>query len=269
MNSPLKIGVTGCSGRMGQTVIECISQKSNFALAGALERTGHQWIDKPLNTVANVLLNQIVTDDLDNVFKAVDVVIDFTTPVATLDFALKAKQHQTPLVIGTTGFTNNQLKELQKISKSVPVLQAGNMSIGVNLLAMLTQQVAQTLDKDHFDIEIIEAHHNKKVDAPSGTALMLGDAAANGRKVKLEDVTASCRDGITEARKEGDIGFSIVRGGDIVGEHDVMFAGTGERLILRHVATDRKIFGRGALQAAQWLHNKPVGFYNMRDVLSL
>ncbi|MFK7877357.1 MAG: 4-hydroxy-tetrahydrodipicolinate reductase, partial [Paracoccaceae bacterium] len=157
---------------------------------------------------------------------------------------------------------------LAPASKGCVQMRAGNMSLGVNLLVQLTRQVAAALDED-FDIEVIEAHHHHKVDAPSGTALMLGQAAADGRQVALKDVTDSGRDGITGARTRGDIGFSAIRGGDIVGEHDVLFAAKGERIVLRHLATDRAIFARGALKAALWAQDKAPGQYDMLDVLGL
>lgn len=171
-------------------------------------------------------------------------------------------------MIGTTGMTDAQIAELQPASQSCAIVRAGNMSLGVNLLVQLTKRVAAALDED-FDIEVIEAHHHHKVDAPSGTALMLGEAAAEGRGVALNDVRDSGRDGITGARKRGDIGFSAIRGGDIVGEHDVMFAGPGERIVLRHMATDRVLFARGAIRAAKWTQGKAPGAYDMMDVLGL
>jgi len=171
-------------------------------------------------------------------------------------------------VIGTTGMSEQQIAALEPAARHAVIVRAGNMSLGVNLLVGLTRRVAAALDED-FDIEVIEAHHNRKVDAPSGTALMLGAAAAEGRGVDLNAVSDRGRDGLTGARTRGHIGFSAIRGGDIVGEHDVMFAGAGERVILRHVATDRAIFARGALKAALWGQGKPPGAYDMMDVLGL
>ena len=194
--------------------------------------------------------------------------IDFTAPEATLAFAELAAQARAVHVIGTTGMTDEQLARLEPASRHAVIVQAGNMSLGVNLLTGLTRKIAAALDED-FDIEVVEAHHHHKVDAPSGTALMLGEAAAEGRGVKLSDVSDRGRDGITGARKRGDIGFTAIRGGDIVGEHDVIFAGAGERIIIRHVATDRGIFARGALRAALWGQDKAPGRYDMNDVLGL
>jgi 4-hydroxy-tetrahydrodipicolinate reductase len=195
-------------------------------------------------------------------------VIDFTAPAATLEFAGLAAQARAVHVIGTTGMSAEQIARLEPASRHCAQIRAGNMSLGVNLLVQLTRKVAAALDAD-FDIEIIEAHHHHKVDAPSGTALMLGEAAAAGRGVHLEDVRQSGRNGITGARKRGDIGFSAIRGGDIVGEHDVLFAAPGERIVLRHMATDRGIFARGALKAALWGQHKAPGQYDMLDVLGL
>ena len=171
-------------------------------------------------------------------------------------------------MIGTTGFNDHELASIGNSGKRAKIIRAGNMSLGVNLLVQLTQKVAAVLD-DNFDIEIIETHHNKKVDAPSGTAIMLGNAAADGRQVSLSKVRDSGRDGMTGVRNKGDIGFVSVRGGDVVGEHDVLFAAAGERIILRHIATDRAIFVRGALKAVEWgIHQAP-GEYSMKDVLDL
>ena len=171
-------------------------------------------------------------------------------------------------VIGTTGMTEADIAALEPASRHAVIVRAGNMSLGVNLLVKLTKMVSAALDED-FDIEVIEAHHNRKVDAPSGTALMLGEAAAEGRGVVLGDVSDRGRDGITGARKRGDIGFTAIRGGDIIGEHDVLFAGDGERIVLRHQASDRGLFAKGALKAALWGMDKHPGEYDMMDVLGL
>ncbi len=210
----------------------------------------------------------IVSDDPLEAFAKAQAVIDFTAPSATVEFAALAAQARAVHVIGTTGMSDDDLAKLSAAARHATIVRAGNMSLGVNLLTQLTKKVAQALDED-FDIEVIEAHHNQKVDAPSGTALMLGEAAAEGRGVALNDVRDSGRDGITGARKKGDIGFTAIRGGDIVGEHDVLFAAEGERIILRHIATDRAVFARGALKAALWGQGKAPGEYDMLDVLGL
>jgi 4-hydroxy-tetrahydrodipicolinate reductase len=210
----------------------------------------------------------IVTDDPLEAFAISQAVIDFTTPAATLEFAALTAQARAVHIIGTTGMSAAEIEQLEPASRHAVIVRAGNMSLGINLLTKLTEKVAAALDAD-FDIEIIETHHHHKVDAPSGTALMLGEAAAAGRKVNLNNVRESGRDGITGARKRGDIGFVAIRGGDIVGEHDVLFASAGERIILRHMATDRSIFARGALKAALWGQTQKPGHYDMMDVLGL
>jgi 4-hydroxy-tetrahydrodipicolinate reductase len=209
-----------------------------------------------------------VSDDPLGIFKGADAVIDFTTPKATIEHARLAVESKIVHVIGTTGMDDSHLNLLGTFAKEIPIIRAGNMSLGVNLLTLLTKKISAVLDED-FDIEIVESHHRHKVDAPSGTALMLGHAAAEGRGVKLLNVEDRGRDGITGARTRGDIGFHAIRGGDVVGEHDVIFAADGERIVLRHLATDRQIFVRGALRAAIWAQDKDAGEYDMMDVLGL
>ena len=263
------ITITGVSGRMGQMLVREVAMRADTHLFGAVERSGHDWIGKDLGEAMGGASNGVmVTDDADAAIAGADAVIDFTAPQATLAFAKSAAKAGVVHVIGTTGMSAEEIAQLAEPAKGAVIVRAGNMSLGVNLLTLLTRKVAAALDDD-FDIEIIESHHNQKVDAPSGTALMLGEAAAEGRGVKLADVSDSGRDGITGARKRGDIGFSAIRGGDIVGEHDVMFAGAGERIILRHIASDRALFARGALKAAVWGRGRAPGEYDMLDVLGL
>lgn len=263
------IVITGGSGRMGQSLIKAVLASDKCRLVGVLERTGHGWIGQDIGTaMGGAAVGVTVTDDALEVFAKAQAVIDFTAPAATVQFAGLAAQARAVHVIGTTGLSDDDLRAINAASRHAVIVRAGNMSLGVNLLVKLTQQVAAALDED-FDIEVIEAHHNQKVDAPSGTALMLGEAAAAGRGVNLADVRDSGRDGMTGARKRGDIGFSAIRGGDIVGEHDVLFAAAGERIVLRHIATDRSIFVRGALKAALWGQDKAPGEYDMFDVLGL
>jgi 4-hydroxy-tetrahydrodipicolinate reductase len=209
-----------------------------------------------------------VSDDPLEPFATAHAVLDFTAPEATVEFAAVAAQARVVHVIGTTGLGSDHLRSLSAAARHAVIVRAGNMSLGVNLLVGLTRQVAAALGEE-FDIEIVEAHHRLKVDAPSGTALMLGEAAAAGRGVTLSEVADRGRDGLTGARVPGHIGFSAIRGGDIVGEHDVIFAGAGERIVLRHVATDRRLFARGALRAALWGQDKSPGEYDMLDVLGL
>jgi 4-hydroxy-tetrahydrodipicolinate reductase len=263
------IVVTGASGRMGQMLIQTIAASDKARLVGAVERAGHAWIGQDVGeAMGGPARGIVVSDDPLEAMAKAQAVIDFTAPAATLEFAKIAAQARATHVIGTTGFTDEEIAALEPASYHCVQIRAGNMSLGVNLLVQLTKKVAAALDED-FDIEVIEAHHHHKVDAPSGTALMLGEAAAEGRGVSLSDVRDSGRDGITGARKRGDIGFSAIRGGDIVGEHDVLFAAAGERIVLRHLATDRGIFARGALKAALWGQNQVPGQYSMADVLGL
>lgn len=261
------IVVTGASGRMGQMLIKLVIESDKVRLVGAVERTGHEWVGQDVGVVmGGAALGVTVTDQPLDAFANAQAILDFTSPEATLEFAALAAQARAVHVIGTTGMSDEQIERLKPAARHAVIIRAGNMSLGVNLLVEMTKKVAAALDED-FDVEVIEAHHHHKVDAPSGTALMLGQAAADGRGVALNDVSDRGRDGITGARERGHIGFSAIRGGDIVGEHDVLFAGPGERVILRHVATDRAIFARGALKAALWGQDKAPGEYNMADVL--
>ncbi|MEP3348136.1 MAG: 4-hydroxy-tetrahydrodipicolinate reductase [Litoreibacter sp.] len=263
------IVITGASGRMGQMLIETVEASDHAHLVGVTEREGHPWVGQDLGVaMGQSEMGVPVVSDAMTVLKDADAVIDFTTPTATIAMAQMAGQSGTVHVIGTTGLSDDELTQIKAASANATIVRAGNMSLGVNLLVQLTKQVAAALDED-FDIEIVEAHHRYKVDAPSGTALMLGEAAAEGRGVELADVKDSGRDGITGARNAGDIGFTAIRGGDVVGEHDVIFAADGERIVLRHLATDRAIFARGALKAALWGQGKASGEYNMLDVLGL
>lgn len=263
------ITITGASGRMGQMLLKTVLDSDRARLVGAVERSGHAWVGRDVGEAMGGQANGIiVTDDPLEAFAISQGVIDFTTPAATLEFAALTAQARAVHIIGTTGMSAAEIEQLEPASRHAVIVRAGNMSLGINLLTKLTEKVAAALDAD-FDIEIIETHHHHKVDAPSGTALMLGEAAAAGRKVNLNNVRESGRDGITGARKRGDIGFVAIRGGDIVGEHDVLFASAGERIILRHMATDRSIFARGALKAALWGQTQKPGHYDMMDVLGL
>lgn len=261
--------VTGASGRMGQTLIRLAQTSDKLRLVACVERAGHPWIGRDIGlAMGGSAIGVTVTDDALEAFSKAQAVVDFTAPAATVEFAALAAQARAVHVIGTTGLEPQHLAKIEAAARHATIVRAGNMSLGVNLLTRLTQKVAAALDAD-WDIEIVEAHHRMKVDAPSGTALMLGQAAAEGRGVSLDEAKVSGRDGITGARLKGSIGFSAIRGGDIVGEHDVIFAGEGERVILRHVATDRAIFARGALKAAVWGQGKKPGQYDMMDVLGI
>ena len=259
--------VTGASGQMGQMLVRTLLASSQARLAGCLERPGHPWIGRDIGAaMGGAPVGIAITDDPLELFVRAQAVVDFTAPAATVAFAGLAAQARLVHVIGTTGLEVDHLAAIARAAHHAVIVRAGNMSLGVNLLVQLTRRVAEALDAD-FDIEIVEAHHRRKVDAPSGTALMLGQAAAEGRGVDLAAASDRGRDGITGARARGHIGFSAIRGGDIVGEHDVIFAADGERVVLRHIATDRAIFARGAIKAALWgLARKP-GEYSMADVL--
>jgi 4-hydroxy-tetrahydrodipicolinate reductase len=263
------IVVTGASGRMGQMLIRTVLSSDKARLVGCVERSGHPWVGRDVGeAMGGAPVGVRVTDDPLEAFAQAQAVLDFTAPAATVEFAALAAQARAVHVIGTTGLEAGHLARIAAAARHAVIVRAGNMSLGVNLLVGLTRKVAQALDAD-WDIEIVEAHHRMKVDAPSGTALMLGEAAAEGRGVALADVRDSGRDGLTGARARGAIGFAALRGGDIVGEHDVIFAAEGERIILRHIATDRAIFARGALRAALWGQTQKPGEYDMADVLGL
>lgn len=263
------IVVTGASGRMGQMLIQTIAASDRARLVGVLERSGHPWVGQDIGTaMGGAAMGITVSDDPLPAFASAQAVLDFTAPAATVGFAELAAQARAVHVIGTTGMDDSHLARVAAAARHAVIVRAGNMSLGVNLLTQLTRRVAAALDAD-FDIEIVETHHNQKVDAPSGTALMLGEAAAEGRGVSLTEVSDRGRDGITGARRPGDIGFTAIRGGGVVGEHDVIFAGPGERIVLRHIADDRSLFAKGALKAALWGLGRPPGEYDMLDVLGL
>lgn len=261
--------VTGASGRMGRMLIRLILDSDHLRLVGALDRAGHDWIGQDIGTaMGRAPAGVTVSDDAVTAIAQAQAVIDFTSPDATVAFAELTAQARAVHVIGTTGLEQRHLDALAAAARHAPIIRAGNMSLGVNLLVGLTRKVAAALGTD-WDIEVVESHHRHKVDAPSGTALMLGEAAAQGRGAALDDLRVSARDGITGARAPGSIGFSAIRGGDVVGEHDVIFAADGERIVLRHLATDRAIFARGAIRAAVWGQDKGPGQYDMMDVLGL
>lgn len=263
------VTVTGVSGRMGRMLLEAVDACPRCRLVGATERPGHAWVGQDLGEVlGGTATGTIVSDDPLPLFARSRVVLDFTSPDATVSHADLAAQARLVHVIGTTGFEEAHLARIKAAARHATIVRAGNMSLGVNLLTTLTAKVAEALDED-FDIEVVEMHHRHKVDAPSGTALMLAEAAAEGRGVHLAEVADRGRDGDTGARSPGAIGIQALRGGDVVGEHDVIFAGPGERLILRHIATDRGLFARGAVKAALWALPKKPGEYSMMDVLGL
>jgi 4-hydroxy-tetrahydrodipicolinate reductase len=250
-------------------LLHAVIENENAILVGASEKTGHDWVGKDIGLLAFGKENGIIVSDqpIDVILKS-QAIIDFTHPDSSVSYCALAAQARIVHVIGTTGFSKKQLENIELAAQHATVIRAGNMSLGVNLLTQLTRRVAQALDDD-YDIEILEMHHNKKLDAPSGTALMLGEAAASGREVSLTDPTKKSIFELNSQRQKGQIGFASLRGGDVVGEHDVIFSAMGERIILRHVATDRMIFARGAVKAAIWGLTKGPAQYDMVDVLGL
>ena len=269
MIDPIKIVVLGASGRMGQMILRAVRENKVTTLVGAIEPSGHDWIGRDIGELVFGEQNGVlVSDQPHSVILRSHAIIDFTYPKVSIDYSALAAQARIVHVIGTTGFSKTQLAQLELAAQHAAIIRSGNMSLGVNLLTQLTERVARALNKE-YDIEILEMHHNKKIDAPSGTALMLGEAAAAGRKIALEDPTKGNIFSSKEERKSGSIGFASLRGGDVVGEHDVIFSALGERIVLRHVASDRMIFARGAVSAAIWGVNKEPGSYDMIDVLGL
>jgi 4-hydroxy-tetrahydrodipicolinate reductase len=265
----MRLIVAGAGGRMGRTLIQAIAAGDGLVLAGAVEPAGSLLLGRDSGELAGLGPNGVaVAADLAPLLARADGLIDFTAPAATVAFAAQAAKAGIVHVIGTTGCSADDDARIAEAARRTAIVKSGNMSLGVNLLAALVQQVAKTLDDD-FDIEILEMHHNKKVDAPSGTALMFGRAAAQGRGIALDSRSVRSRDGHTGARRKGDIGFAALRGGSVVGEHSVIFAGPAERVELVHRAEDRMIFARGALKAAQWARGRKPGLYSMMDVLGL
>jgi len=265
----MRIAVLGAAGRMGQALTRALVETPGCTVAGGLEAKGAPAVGQDLGELAGIgRLGVAVTDDPLPLFAHIDGVLDFTAPAASVAFAGLAAQARIAHVIGTTGFSQDDLAKLEAAARHATIVKAGNMSMGVNLLAALTARVAAILGPE-FDIEILEMHHRHKRDAPSGTSLMLGAAAAEARNISLAERSVRTRDGDIGPRPGGDIGFASLRGGDVVGEHRVIFAGPGERIELAHIATDRGIFARGAVRAALWARGKPPGLYSMADVLGL
>ncbi len=265
----MKIGVPGAAGRMGQALVRQVAAGDGCTLVAATERPDHPSLGRDSGALAGIEpLDVAVSDDAQAMFRAADAVLDFTLPDATAGHAALAAAAGTVLVVGTTGLGQAEQAALKAAAAEAPVVQAPNMSLAVNLLLRLTEQVAGLLDAD-YDIEIVEMHHRHKIDAPSGTALGLGRAAARGRGVSLDEVAARGRDGVTGARARGEIGFAALRGGDVVGEHSVIFAAEGERLELTCRSANRQTYARGAILAARWALGRQPGLYTMADVLGL
>ena len=267
--SDMRLIVAGAGGRMGRTLVKAIAETKGLALAGAIEGPGSPLLGKDAGELAGTGANGVkITSDAAALIDKADGIVDFTIPAATVALAALAAKSGKVHVIGTTGCSAADDTRIADAAKTATIVKSGNMSLGVNLLAALTKRVAKTLDAA-FDIEVLEMHHNQKIDTPSGTALLLGQAAADGRGVDLKTHEVMSRVGHTGARKTGDIGFATLRGGSVVGEHTVMFAGPAERIELTHRAADRMIFARGALHAALWAAKQKPGLYSMLDVLGL
>jgi 4-hydroxy-tetrahydrodipicolinate reductase len=259
--------IVGAAGRMGRTLIRIVTETEGVTVAGAIEREGSPFVGQDAGVVAGLpALGVTITDDPLPVFAQAQGVLDFTAPAATLAFAEIAAQARIVHIIGTTGLSVEDHAAIDAAARHAVIMQSGNMSLGVNLLAQLVRQAARALDAD-FDIEVLEMHHRHKVDAPSGTALMLGQAAAEGREINLAENSVRVRDGITGPRERGSIGFASLRGGSVIGDHSVMLSGEGEMITLSHHASDRALFARGAIKAALWAHGRKPGRYSMADVL--
>lgn len=265
----LKIALLGVTGRMGRALLEAIDEVPGAVLSGAAASPGSRWLGQDAGAAAGgAVRNVSVTADVGQAVAGADVVIDFTLPEATLGNVAACVAARCPLVIGTTGHDEAVRREIAQAAEHIGVVMSPNMSLGVNLLLKLVELTAGALDAT-YDIEIFEAHHRNKKDAPSGTALALGRAAAAGRGATLDELAEFSRHGASAARRPGSIGFAVMRGGDVVGDHTVTFAGIGERLELTHRASDRMAFARGAVKAAQWLVGRAPGLYSMHDVLGL
>lgn len=259
----IRVTVSGCRGRMGVRIVNLIAGDASLRLVGALERRGTLALGEPVSLAANSVR---VTDDPSAAIRAADVVIEFTEPSATLEHLRMAQTARVAMVIGTTGFTASQARRLRQAARRIPLLVSPNMSFGVNLLHELVGEAARRLGRS-FDAEVIEAHHRLKKDAPSGTARWLAEAIAEARGQSLDDVAVYGRRGMTGERLDGQIAVHAVRGGDIVGDHTVLFAGPSERIEIRHQAHSRDVFAIGAIRAAKFLARQRPGWYTMRDVL--
>lgn len=265
----LRVAILGVSGRMGRALLSAVDETPGAILSGASVSAGSRWVGKDAAIPAGGATCGVpISADAAGAIRRATVAIDFTLPDATSANVQACVAAGCPMIIGTTGHDAATRQEIEQAAQRIAIVIAPNMSLGVNLLMKLTQLAAQTLD-DSYDIEVFEAHHRNKKDAPSGTALALGGAAAAGRGVALDDATDVARHGVTGARRRGAIGFAVFRGGDVVGDHTVTFAGIGERIELTHRAGDRMAFARGALKAAQWIAGRKPGLYSMQDVLGL
>jgi len=267
--SDLRIVVVGAGGRMGRELIAAVHNTPGVCVLAGIEQSGSPFVGQDLGELAGLgSMGVEVTDDALAAFVRADAVLDFTVPAATVAFSELAAQARIVHVVGTTGLSPEDDAKIVAAARHAVVVRSGNMSLGVNLLAGLVRTAARALD-DAFDIEIVEMHHRHKIDAPSGTALLLGEAAAEGRGIDLDEHAVRVRDGITGPRKAGDIGFATLRGGSVVGEHSVILASDGERIELTHIAQDRAVFAHGAIKCAMWGHGRKPGLYSMDHVLGL
>ncbi len=265
--SDVRIVVAGAAGRMGRTLVRLITETAGCAVCGALEAKGHAETGKDAGALAGLSpLGVAISDDPLSLISQADAIVDFTTPKVSVELAALAAQARIVDVIGSTGWSAEDDEKVRAAARHAVIVKSGNMSRGVAVLAALVKQAAKALPG--FDVEIVEMHHNRKVDAPSGTALMLGEAAAAGRGIALKDHAVKGRDGHTGPRPQGAIGFASLRGGTVVGDHQVYLAGSSERLVLSHVAEDRSIFAHGAVAAALWGRGKKPGLYSMADVMA-
>jgi len=266
--SDMGLVIVGAGGRMGQTLIRTAHAMEGVRVVGAIEHPGSPHLGRDAGELAGIgIINVEISDEPLSVFAKADGVLDFTVPSATVEFAGYAAQARIVHVIGTTGLSSEDEAAIAAAARHATIVKSGNMSLGVNLLSVLVKQAARALDAADFDIDILEMHHRHKVDAPSGTALLLGAAAAEGRAIELADKSVRVRDGHTGPREIGTIGFATLRGGSVVGEHSVILAGIGERIVLSHLAEDRTIFARGAVKAALWARGRKPGLHSMLDVL--
>ncbi len=264
-----KIGVVGCGGRMGRMLVAEIAATEGCTVAGGSEAPGSGYVNQDIGELAGLgRIGVPISEMVDKLMRDSDVVLEFTSPQATVEHAALAAKLGKAMVIGTTGLSPEQGDAVREAARNIPIVWAPNMSLGINVLLSVVEEVARRLGPD-WDIEIMEMHHRGKIDAPSGTALALGQAAAAGREVVLEQVEQRARDGITGPRRPGDIGFAALRGGDVTGDHHVVFAGAGERLELIHRATTRAIYAKGAVRAARWVVGRPPGLYGLKEVLGL
>ena len=265
----INIGIAGCLGRMGRELVKKSIEDSRINFTGGFEHPDHHLINKNLSEILECETNQTVSSDAEEIFSNSDVVIDFTTPDSSLANIKLAQKTKTPLVIGTTGLSSEIHKFILDVSNQIALFQSSNMSLGVNLLFHLVQKTASTLDDINYDIEIAETHHRHKIDAPSGTAITLGEFASKGRKRNFNDVKVYDRTSKTSKRKTGEISFAVTRGGEIPGEHTVSFIGENDRIDLSHKALNRSIFVNGAIEAALFLSKKKVGLYYMEDIIKV